>query len=393
MDIENCAVQGGSFLIGPMMSEVFTHDDLSIDDAAIAVVAQSSVHREVLPRTPEMQARTPDPVRALLEKAGALSAARDCLEFAVKYASERRQFHTPLAESGVIQRKIADMAIRIYAADALSYRTAGLIDARIARLIKDDSGFEGSMLKAIEEYALEQSIVKVFGAETLYFVVDEALQMLGGYGIVADYPPQRRRLDLRVNRVFEGANEINRLLIPTTVMKMVATQGLPLLDFVQQVEVELADGNGHHAPADATLAREIDAVAQAKKLVAYTTRLLLQREPTEIDRKQLHLETLADMIIDLYAMESAVARTAKLVRRRGEEKVKFESDLTATFLADATERLGANARRLFGNDTAGRDLERHLAAIDRLTPFLPIGVLDARTRIAEQVVAAGGVLA
>ncbi len=130
-----------------------------------------------------------------------------------------------------------------------------------------------------------------------------------------------------------------------------------------------------------------------KRLIAYTTRLLQQREPAEIRRKQQHLETFADMIIDLYAMESAVARTAKLIRRRGEEKVKFERDLIAVFLADATERLCGRARRLFGNDTGGHDLERHLANVAQLTPFLPLRVLDARTRIAEHVVGAGGVLA
>ncbi|TMA74492.1 MAG: hypothetical protein E6J72_18755 [Deltaproteobacteria bacterium] len=250
-------------------------------------------------------------------------------------------------------------------------------------------------MKAIEEYTIEQSVVKVFGTETLDFVVDEALQMLGGYGFVADYPLERQYRDSRINRIFEGTNEINRLLIPAIVMKRVMTHGLPMLDFMQEVDADLTSGNGHAAPADGSrpLAREIHAVDEAKRLVAYTTRLLLQREPAEIGRKQQHLEAFADMIIDLYAMESAVARTAKLIRRHGEEKVKLERDLIAVFLADATDRLCARARRLFGNDTDGRELERHLANVAKLTPFLPLRVLDARARIAEHVVGAGGVLA
>jgi alkylation response protein AidB-like acyl-CoA dehydrogenase len=325
--------------------------------------------------------------------AAALGAARECLEFAVRYASDRKQFQTPLVEFGAIQRKIADMAVGIFVADSLSYRTAGMIDDRIARLDRDDPAYDAKVIKAIEEYTIEQSIVKVFGTETLDFVVDEALQMLGGYGFVADYPLERQYRDSRINRIFEGTNEINRLLIPATVMKRVMTQGLAMLDFMQEVEADLASGSGHREPADGPLAREVYAVDQAKRLVAYTTRLLLQREPAEIGRKQQHLETFADMIIDLYAMESAVARTAKLIRRRGEEKVKFERDLIAVFLADATERLCARARRLFGNDTDGHELERHLANVTRLTPFLPLRVLDARTRIAEHVVGAGGVLA
>ena len=235
--------------------------------------------------------------------------------------------------------------------------------------------------------------MKVFGTETLDFVADEALQILGGYGFIADYPLERQYRDSRINRIFEGTNEINRLLIPATVMKRVMTQGLPMLEFMEEVERELADGNGHVVPLDGPLAREFDAVTQAKKLVAYTTRLLLQREPAEVGRKQQHLEMLADMIIDLYAIESAVARTQKLIARRGQEKVKFERDLTAVFVGEASERLAARARELFGNDTHGEDLDGHLAAIAALTPYRPIGAIDARARIAEHVVGHDGVLA
>jgi alkylation response protein AidB-like acyl-CoA dehydrogenase len=325
--------------------------------------------------------------------AAALGGARECLEYAVKYARDRKQFATPLVEFGAVQRKIADMAVRIYVADAASYRTAGLIDARIARIEPDADDYDRQVIKAIEEYTIEQSIVKVFGTETLDFVVDEALQMLGGYGFVADYPLERQYRDSRINRIFEGTNEINRLLIPATMMKRVMTQGLPMLEFMQEVDADLARGNGHAEPVDHTLFHEVHAVNQAKRLVAYTTKLLMQREPAEIGRKQMHLERFADMIIDVYAMESAVVRTAKMIRRRGEDKAKLEQDMVAVFLADASERLAANARMLFGNDTDGADLARHLEVIARFTPYVAKGLLDARTRIAEQVVAAGGVLA
>jgi alkylation response protein AidB-like acyl-CoA dehydrogenase len=324
--------------------------------------------------------------------AAALGGARECLEYAVKYASDRKQFQTPLVEFGAVQRKIADMAVRIYVADAASYRTAGLIDARIARIAPDAPDYDHQVIKAIEEYTIEQSVVKVFGTETLDFVVDEALQMLGGYGFVADYPLERHYRDSRINRIFEGTNEINRLLIPATMMKRVMTQGLPMLDFMQEVDADLASGNGHHPPVDHTLFHVVHAVNQAKRLIAYTTKLLMQREPAEIGRKQMHLERFADMIIDLYAMESAVVRTRKLIRRRGEDKAKLEQDMVAVFVADASERLAANARTLFGNDTDGADLERHLETIARFTAFAPKGLLDARARIAEQVVGLEGVL-
>jgi hypothetical protein len=175
-------------------------------------------------------------------------------------------------------------------------------------------------------------------------------------------------------------------------MKRAMTQGLPILEFMQDVDAELTQEHGADLP-EGPLARERHAVAQAKKLVAYTTKQLLQREPAEIGRKQQHLEVLADMIIDLYAMESAVARTAKILRGRGLESAAFECDATAIFVADATERLGVHARRLFGNDAAAGDIASHFAVIARLTPFAPLGTIDARRRVAEHVTAAGGILA
>jgi len=325
--------------------------------------------------------------------AAALGGARECMEYAVKYATDRQQFQSPLVEFGAVQRKIADMAVRIYVAAAASYRSAGLIDGAIARIEPGAADYDQQVIKAIEEYTIEQSIVKVFGTETLDFVVDESLQMLGGYGFVADYPLERHYRDSRINRIFEGTNEINRLLIPATMMKRVMTQGLPMLEFMQEVDADLASGNGHHPPVDHTLFHEVHAVNQAKRLVAYTTKLLMQREPAEIGRKQMHLERFADMIIDLYAMESAVVRTQKLIRRRGEDKAKLEQDMVSVFIADASDRLAANARILFANDTDGPELDAHLTTIARFTAFVPRGVLDARVRIAEQIVAAGGTLA
>jgi hypothetical protein len=175
-------------------------------------------------------------------------------------------------------------------------------------------------------------------------------------------------------------------------MKRAMVQGLPILEFIQDVDTELARERGGASVPEGPLGRERHGVAQAKKLVAYTTKQLLQREPAEIGRKQQHLEILADMIIDLYAMESAVARTAKIVRARGLESAGFECDATAIFVADATERLGANARRLFGNDAAAADIASHFAVIARLTPLAPLGTIDARERVAKHITAAGGVL-
>jgi alkylation response protein AidB-like acyl-CoA dehydrogenase len=323
--------------------------------------------------------------------AGALGGARECLEAAVQYARERKQFQTPIASFGAIQRKIAEMAVRIYVTSAVGYRTAGLLDAALAHVDSAAPDYDAQVVKVLEEYTIEQSIVKVFGTETLDFVVDEGLQVLGGYGFTTDYPLERHYRDARITRIFEGTNEINRLLIPAVLMKRVMLQGLPLFDFLSEVEAELVSGAAE-AASDAPLAREIAAVARAKKLVAYTTMLLLQREPAEVGRKQQHLERFANMIIDVFAMESAVARAAKNQRARGLEAAAFDRDVVAVFVADAMERLGADARVLFGNDASNGDLERHFGVVARLTAHSPIGVLDARTRIAERITEMGGVL-
>jgi alkylation response protein AidB-like acyl-CoA dehydrogenase len=324
--------------------------------------------------------------------AGALGAARDCLEHAVAYARERRQFGEPIASFGVIQRKIAEMAVRIWVAAAMGYRTAGLIDAALGRLDTAASDYDGQCVSAIEEYTIEQSIVKIFGTETLDFVVDEALQMLGGYGFVADYPLERHYRDARITRIFEGTNEINRLLIPATLMKRAMTQGLPLLQYMQEVGLALAVDSTDGQPSGEPLARERVAVERAKQLVAYTMNLLLQREPAEIGRRQQHLERFADMIVDVYAMESAVARAAKILRSHGTAATEFERDIVSVFVSDAAERLGTVARVLFGNDTEGATLESHYGVVNRLTSYPAVGVLDARTRIAARVAETGGLL-
>src|SRR5207342_3552335 len=172
----------------------------------------------------------------------------------------------------------ADMATRIYAADSMSYRTAGLMD-EAAKTIDDSSPDATKRLleEAVEEYTIECSILKVFGTETCDFVADEALQILGGYGFTADYPVERHYRDSRINRIFEGTNEINRLIIPATLLKRIGRGRLPYPDFLQQVELEVADRSAWPPAVEGPLRREIRAAEVAKRLIAYTARLLIER--------------------------------------------------------------------------------------------------------------------
>src|SRR5213596_2388622 len=229
--------------------------------------------------------------------AGSVGAAKDCLDVALAYARERHQLGRPIASFGMIQRKLADMATRIYVADSMSYRTAGLMDAAAAAIPDDQP--RRLIEEAVEEYTIEASILKVFGTETLDFVADESLQILGGYGFMADYPVERHYRDSRINRIFEGTNEINRLIIPATLLRRIGQGGLPFADFLQQLDREIADRAAWPPAVAGPLEREVRAAEVAKRVVAYAARLLIERGLASLKDKQQHLEILSNMIIDV----------------------------------------------------------------------------------------------
>jgi alkylation response protein AidB-like acyl-CoA dehydrogenase len=321
-------------------------------------------------------------------KLGGIAAggARKCLELAVAYAAGRRQFGEPIVGFGAIQGKLAEMMARIYAAESMAYRTAGLLDAALDAIDPTAPGHWEAVQRAIEEYAIEQSILKVYGSEVLDFVVDEALQIYGGYGYVEDYPMARIYRDARINRIFEGTNEINRLLIPATLMKRVMAGRLPLFDYIQRVRTDLAVG----APASratSPLAAEVHALDAAKRLTAHLAGLLIEGRGSELAKQQQHLELLSDMIGDVYALDSTLARTLRLVRQRGIEGAVFEIDLTRVVTAFCSDALAAAARRLVANEAKTADLKQRLQEVHKLLPYIPVAILDAKTRIAEHVTA------
>jgi alkylation response protein AidB-like acyl-CoA dehydrogenase len=318
---------------------------------------------------------------------GALGAARECLRFAVDYGRERKQFGKPIVEFGMVQRKIADMATRLYVADSMAYRTAGLLDAAVGEVPASGPEHDAGLQRVLEEYTVECSALKVFGTECLDFVADEALQILGGYGFLRDYPIERHYRDSRINRIFEGTNEVNRLIIPATLLKRAGKGQLAYFQFVETVQREIASGRMPDAPGDAPLAADALVVEQSKRVTAWAAHLLVSRNLKDLAERQQHLEILANMVIDLFAAESAVARTRKLLGRRGAASVANHLDLTRVFVASANERIADGARRLAANELAGQELDAALAVIDRLQVRLPIVTIAAKTRIAERIVA------
>ncbi len=322
--------------------------------------------------------------------AGAGGAAKECLAVALEYARDRRQFGQPIASFGMIQRKLADMATRIYVADSMSYRTAGLMDAAADAIREDAPDATRRIVKeSIEEYTIEASILKVFGTETLDFVADEALQVLGGYGFTSEYPVERHFRDSRINRIFEGTNEINRLIIPATLVKRIGQGAIPYFDFVQQLQREIAERHGEWpASISGPLEREQVAAEVAKRVVAYITQVLVEKDLASLKDKQQHLEVLANMIIDVFAMDSVVNRTLLLKGHGGADDDELRVAMTKVFVASGSGRVIDGARRLLANEFEGEELKRHLQ-LEAIIPRLPLRTIAVKTRIAEALVARG----
>ncbi|MBM4268828.1 MAG: acyl-CoA dehydrogenase [Deltaproteobacteria bacterium] len=319
--------------------------------------------------------------------AGAIGAAKECLEIALDYARDRKQFGQPIASFGMIQRKLADMATRIYVADSMSYRTAGLMDAAADALDPNASDFGERLIReSIEEYTIEASALKVFGTETLDFVADEALQVLGGYGFTAEYPVERHYRDSRINRIFEGTNEINRLIIPATVLKRIGQGGLAYMEFLKEVDREIAEGAHWASSAAGPLEREYRAAQVAKRVTAYITRVLVEQDLASLKDKQQHLEILANMIIDVFAMDSVVNRTQLLSGHGSESDDALRLLMTNIFVASASGRVIDGARRLLANEFEGEELRKHLQ-LEAILPRIPIRTIAAKTKLAEALVA------
>jgi alkylation response protein AidB-like acyl-CoA dehydrogenase len=321
--------------------------------------------------------------------AGAMGAAKECLTVALDYARERRQFGEPIANFGLIQRKLADMAVRIYVADSMSYRTAGLMDAAAAAIDPKDPAYDKRLVaESIEEYTIEDSILKVFGSEALDFVADEALQILGGYGFTADYAIERHYRDNRVYRIFEGTNEINRLIIPATLLKRLGRDAQAYTAFLGQVDREIADRAAWPPAVAGPLEREYRAAEVAKRVVAYVTRVLVEKDLASLKDKQQHLEVLANMIIDVYAMDSVVNRTRLLLGHGSPDDDALRIAMTKVFVASTNERVVDGARRLLANEFEGDELAKHMQ-LESIIPRLPMRTIAVKTRIAEALVAHG----
>ena len=305
----------------------------------------------------------------------------------VRYANERHQFGKSISSFGAIKAKLGEQCIRTWVGESMIYRTLGMIEAGIGAIA--DSKDMDARLKAIEEYAAECSIIKVALSEYCDFVADEMVQIYGGYGYSADYPAERAYRDSRINRIFEGTNEINRLLIPGRLMKSAMSGKLALLPAAQALMDEVLSPQLSMPEDDEeTLAVEKKLVKNAKKVALMTLGTAAQKYMMKLADQQEILMGIADIIMDIYAMESAILRAQKLAGSQGAEVTARYLDMTRVFCNDAVGRIEGHAKNTLAAMAEGDELRTLLAALRRFTKLTPMNAVAARQRIANVVIEA-----
>lgn len=304
-----------------------------------------------------------------------LGKSKYVLGISIKYAKQRKAFGSSISEFGAMQHKFAEMAIRIYAAESMAWRVVGSVEDHLR-----DSSSAGdpvrAQMKALEEFASECSMVKVYASETLDYVVDEGVQIHGGYGFHQDYTVERAYRDSRINRLFEGTNEINRLIITGMLLKRAARGGLELSPAARKV-LDEALSNRNAAAGDSG---DRQLVRNAKKLALLTIGLAQQKFAADVEKQQEVVMSISDILMDTYAMESTLLRTMKLV---GASNAK---DMCAVMLRDGMARVESAARNVIGASAEGEQLRKYMLALRDLAAFEPLNAVEIRRRIARRLI-------
>ena len=321
--------------------------------------------------------------------AAALGGAQMALNTSIQYAKTREQFKKPIASFGAIQHKLAEMAIQLYVGDAALYRTARWVDEKERELIAEGKPFHEALLGAAEEYAIECAMLKVFGSEVLDFAVDEGVQIHGGNGYSAEYGISRAYRDSRINRIYEGTNEINRLLTLDMTLKRAMAGRLDLMTPAFAIQKELMSIPDFGEPDTTLFAPEQKLIDQLKKAILLVSGAAAQKLMMQLEQEQEILMDLADMAITVFHAESALLRVRKQTEREGEEKTRLQLDIVRTYLydsADLVNKHGKDALNAFGS---GDELRMMLLGLKRFTKAEPFNSKDARRRIAAKLIDAG----
>jgi butyryl-CoA dehydrogenase len=316
-----------------------------------------------------------------------VGGARHALAHMIRYAKQRIAFGKPIAEFGLIQRKISTSATRLYAAESMAYRTVGMIDAALAQVAADQVHSPRETQRRIEEYAVECSILKVYGSEMLSLVADELVATMGGYGYVEEYPAERFYRDARINEIFEGTNEINRLIITGWLMKRALSGQLPLLGVIKKLMDDVTQPPSFEtaANADEPLAREAELLAAVKKMALFAAGVASQRFMTALQDQQEVMADLADIIMQVYALESAVLRARKLAEAKGSTS-EVATAMTGLLADESMGLAELAARRVLAACADGDLLRTQLAILRRLARFTPADAVGLSRTVARHCV-------
>jgi len=324
-------------------------------------------------------------------KLGAMcvGGGRVSLENAVSYAKQRKAFGKPIGDFGLVREKLANMATLLYVGESLVYRTVGMMDVALGEVDKAGADAIKESRKAIEEYAVECSIIKVWGSEMIDYIVDETLQIYAGYGFVEEYPAERAYRDARINRIFEGTNEINRLIITGFLLKRAMSGQLALMPAIKKLMDEVLSGPAASEDLEGALAEERKLVAQAKKLGLFAAGAATQKYMQAIQDQQEIMGAIADMTIEGYAMESAVLRTQKIAETKGEAAAALPIAMTRVYLSQAMEKIESAAKKVIAAVADGDMLRTQLAILRRLAKYEPFNTIELRQQIAQRVIERG----
>jgi len=324
-------------------------------------------------------------------KLGAMCVGGDrvSLENAVSYATQRKAFGKVIADFGLVREKIANMATLLYVGESMVYRTVGMMDVALGEVDKSGADAIKETRKAIEEYAVECSIIKVWGSEMVDYIVDENMQIHAGYGFVEEYPAERAYRDARINRIFEGTNEINRLIITGFLLKRAMSGQLPLMPAIKKLMDEVLSGPSTSDDLEGVLTEERKLVAQAKKLGLFAAGAATQKYMQAIQDQQEIMGAIADMTIESYAMESAVLRAQKIAETKGEAAAALPIAMTRVYLSQAMEKVESAAKKVIAAVADGDMLRTQLAILRRLAKYEPLNTIELRQQIAQKVIERG----
>ncbi|WP_280145522.1 acyl-CoA dehydrogenase family protein [Bacillus amyloliquefaciens] len=315
---------------------------------------------------------------------GTIGASKRVIELSAAYANQRRQFKTPISSFTLTQEKLATMSARLYAMESSVYRTVGLFEDNMSRLTEEAQKDGREVAKSIAEYAIECSLNKMCGSETLDYIADEGVQIHGGYGFMQEYEVERAYRDSRINRIFEGTNEINRLIVTSTFLKKAVKGQLPLFEKAKALQEELMMLMPEE-PGSEPLEQEKYIVRQAKKIALLTAGLAAQKYGKEIEGEQEIMVNIADIVSALYALESAVLRTEKAIAADGAEKAAQKLLYTEIFAQEALQNIEAHAKESLIAMEEGDSLRMMLSVLRKLTRLTPKNLIQKKREAAASV--------